>query len=369
MAADVDVIVVGAGVIGLALGRAAALAGQSVLVLEQAPAAGSETSARNSEVIHAGIYYPPGTLKARLCVEGRSLLYDYCAARGIAARRIGKLIVATSAAEEAKLSVIAETAAANGVNDLQWLSAGEVARLEPQVRCTMGLFSPSTGIVDSSAYMLSLQGEAEANGASFAFRSRFMTAARRNGVFVVQARSDNGEMAEVSCSRLVNCAGHGAHAVARAVEGIDTAMLPPRFLAKGSYCSVSGRAPFRHLVYPVPVSGALGIHATLDQAGAVRFGPDIEWVDSLDYSLQPDIAARFQKAVAAYWPGVLGRTLEPGYCGIRPKIHGPDTAFADFVVQTRAQHGIPGLINLFGIESPGLTSSLALARHVTEGLT
>lgn len=368
MAADVDCIVVGAGVVGLAIARAAAQAGHSVLVLERAAGAGQETSARNSEVIHAGIYYPRGTLKARFCIEGRTLLYDYCAARGIGARHIGKLIVATSPAEEAKLDSIAALAAANGVEDLQWLSAAEAAALEPELRSTRGLFSPSTGILDSRAYMLSLQGEAEAGGASFAFRSQVHAVRRQDGLFVVAARGDDGATAEVTCTRLVNSAGHGAHEVARAIAGFDAAHLPPRHLARGTYCSVSGRAPFRHLVYPVPVAGALGIHATLDQGGAVRFGPDIEWVDSLDYAPSESAAARFQAAVASYWPGVADRMLEPSYAGIRPKIHGPDTAFADFCVQTEAQHGVAGLVNLFGIESPGLTSSLALAAHVVDSL-
>lgn len=363
---DFDCIVVGAGVVGLAIAREAAQGGQSVLVLEQWATPGSETSARNSEVIHAGIYYQAGTLKTRLCVEGRQLLYAYCAERGIAAKRVGKLIVATSPAEEAKLESIAALAAGNGVTDLQWLSTAEAAALEPEVRSTRALFSPSTGILDSRAYMLSLQSEAEAGGCNFAFNCSFTSAEIRDGVFSVSTRGAGGETAEVSCARLINCAGHGAHAAARAIRGFPSEVLPPRFLARGSYCSVSGPPPFRHLVYPVPVAGALGIHATLDQTGAIRFGPDIQWIDSFDYSLPQDIAPRFSEAIASYWPSVRSRELLPSYCGIRPKIHGPDAPFADFCIQGKQQHGVSGLINLFGIESPGLTSSLALARLVAE---
>lgn len=362
--ADYDCIVAGAGVVGLAIAREAAQAGLSVLVLEQAATPGSETSARNSEVIHAGIYYQAGTLKTRLCVEGRKLLYDYCDTRGIAAKRVGKLIVATSAAEEAKLQSIFALAKDSGVTNLAWLSPSEAAALEPEVRCTRALFSPSTGILDSRAYMLSLQAEAEDAQCDFAFNCRVTGIAVRDGVFHVSTQGAGGETAEVSATWLINSAGHGAHGLARAINGYPADVLPLRFLARGSYCSVSGPPPFRHLVYPVPVAGALGIHATLDQAGAVRFGPDIQWIDSLDYALPQDLGPRFSRAISAYWPGVASRELQPSYCGIRPKIHGPDSGFADFCIQDRTQHGVPGLVNLFGIESPGLTASLAIARMV-----
>jgi L-2-hydroxyglutarate oxidase LhgO len=365
---DIDIIVVGAGVVGLAIARELALAGHSVIAIEKAAGAGTETSSRNSEVIHAGIYYPQGSLKARLCVEGRSLLYDFCASHGVEARRIGKLIAATSRAEEEKLHAIAALARANGVDDLQWLSASEAACLEPEVRCTRALFSPSTGIVDSSGYMLALQGDAEAHGASFAFRTECVSAKPQDGAFIVTARSEDGEETRIVSRRFINCAGHGAHAVASSVEGFNSALLPPKHFAKGSYCSLSGRAPFSHLVYPVPVPGALGIHATLDLAGAVRFGPDITWVETLDYSLSPQLPHMFAAAVSSYWPGVEAARLEPSYCGIRPKIHGPDKGSADFLIQHEAAHGIAGLVNLFGIESPGLTASLAIARHVAAAL-
>jgi L-2-hydroxyglutarate oxidase LhgO len=260
-------------------------------------------------------------------------------------------------------------ALANGVDELHWLSAAEVAQLEPELRCTKALFSPSTGIVDAKAFMLALQGEAETLGAGFAFNTSYTHARRQEGVFIIAATGANGEISELTCAALINCSGHGGHDVAMSVQAYQPERLPPRFLAKGNYCSVSGRSPFKHLIYPVPVSGALGIHATLDLAGAVRFGPDIQWIDTLDFSLPPGLPKKFSEAVRKYWPGVLDRELSPSYCGIRPKIHGPEHGFADFLIQDKAQHGIPGLINLFGIESPGLTSSLAIAKRVADCLT
>ncbi len=363
MEADADALVIGAGVIGLAVARELSCAGRSVIVIEQAPNAGTETSSRNSEVIHAGIYYPQGSLKARFCVEGRERLYDYCATRGVAAKRIGKVIAATSPAEEAKLDAISALAKANGVTDLAWLTAGEAQALEPELRCTRALFSPSTGIVDSTGLMLALQGEAEAHGASFAFHTRFTGARRADGLFVARAEDASGEATDITCKTLINCAGHGAHAAAT-LAGCPAERLPPKHYARGHYCSVSGKPPFRHLVYPVPVSGALGIHATLDLSGAVRFGPDIEWVDSLNYTMPDHLPEKFAGAIRSYWPGIDDRQLQPSYCGIRPKIHGPESGFADFIIQGKDDHGIAGLINLFGIESPGLTSSLAIAAHV-----
>ena len=365
MEADFDVTIVGAGVVGLAVARGLALAGLGVLVLEKAASAGAETSSRNSEVIHAGIYYPQGSLKARLCVAGRSQLYEYCASHGVETKRIGKLIVATTPAEEVKLHAIADLAKANGVGDLQWLSGAEVTNLEPEIRSTRALFSPSTGIIDSRGYMLALQGEAEAHGASFAFKSRFGGARRNDNLFNLMAYSEDGEATEISCRYIINCAGHGAHEAASLVAGFPVATLPPKYMARGSYCSMSGKSPFRHLVYPVPVSGALGIHATLDLSGAVRFGPDIEWIDALDYTVPSQTPGKFAAAIRGYWPGVDAQELQPSYCGIRPKIHGPDSGFADFEIQDGSAHGINGLVNLFGIESPGLTASLAIAESVS----
>ena len=363
MKPDFDVTIIGAGVIGLATAREFACAGKSVLVLEKAARAGTETSARNSEVIHAGIYYPTGTLKARLCVEGKQLLYDYCASHGVETKRLGKIIAATSPEEEAKLQSIKSLADANGVHDLEWLTPSDVAKLEPELRCTKALLSPSTGIVDASALMLSLQGEAESNGATFAFNTTFSGARQRDGHFAIQA-----DETEFTSAALLNSAGHGAHQAAASVEGYAPENLPPKFFAHGSYCSLSGKAPFTHLIYPVPVSGALGIHATLDMGGAVRFGPNIQWIDSLDYSLPEGLPAVFREAIASYWPAVRERQLEPSYCGIRPKIHGPGQSFADFMIQTEKDHGIKSLVNLFGLESPGLTASLAIAQEVVNRL-
>jgi L-2-hydroxyglutarate oxidase LhgO len=366
MNTDFDCVVIGAGVIGLAIARELARSGQSVLVIEKAARAGTETSSRNSEVIHAGIYYPTGSLKAQLCVEGRKLLYGYCAANGVMTRRLGKLIVATTPEEETKLNTIKAMAEANGVDDLAWFSAADVASVEPEIRCTKALFSPSTGIVDAQGFMLALEAEASAMSSTFAYHSQFVSARKDGDVFVVIAEDKSGDRSELSFSSIFNCAGHGAHDVAHRVLDFPTHKLPPRHLAKGSYCSVSGKNPFQHLIYPVPVSGALGIHATLDMDGSVRFGPDIQWTDAVDYTLPEGLPEKFTDAVARYWPGVRERAFYPSYCGIRPKLHGPEASFADFIIQGSRNHGISGLVNLFGIESPGLTASLAIAKRATQ---
>ncbi len=364
MQTDFDTVVVGAGVVGLAAARQLALSGQNVLVVEMAARAGTQTSSRNSEVVHAGLYYPTRSLKARLCVRGRNILYSFCASHGVEVKRIGKLIVATSNDEESKLQSIATLANCNGVDDLVWMSQADVAELEPEVTCTRALFSPSTGIVDASGFMLALQGEAEAHGASFAFNATFEKAAKQNDEFIVTVSHASGEISEFTAQSLINCAGHGAHDVAAKIMGFAHKKLPPRYFAKGNYCSVSGKSPFTHLIYPVPVAGALGVHATLDLDGAVRLGPDIQWVDAVDYSMTSELPKIFASAVQSYWPGVMNRALRPSYCGIRPKIHGPLDSFADFNIQQEAEHGIANLINLFGIESPGLTASMAIAEFL-----
>lgn len=368
MTANFDAVVIGAGVIGLAIARKLSMSGQQVLVLETVSRAGTGTSARNSEVIHAGLYYPTNSLKALFCVEGRQQLYDFCAEHGVATRRVGKLIVATSVTETAALEKIQSQAIANGVSDLEWLSVAQVSTLEPEIRCTAALLSPSTGILDVQGYMLALQAGAESFGTTFAFQTAFSGAEKRGELFDVFTRGVGGETGRLKCRTLINCAGHGAHAVAATIAGFPVDRLPPRFLAKGSYCSLSGKAPFNHLIYPVPVSGALGIHATLDMAGAARFGPDIQWVDCLEYGLPAGLPENFAAAIQAYWPAVDARDLSPSYCGIRPKIHGPDEGFADFSIQFDDRHGVAGLVNLFGIESPGITASLAIAKHVVDGL-
>ena len=302
MTADFDAIVIGAGVIGLAIARNLAMSGQQVLVLETASRAGTETSARNSEVIHAGLYYPTNSLKARFCVEGRHQLYAFCEEHGVATRRLGKLIVATSEIEEIKLQSIQAQAKANGVHDLEWLTAAQVSSLEPEIKCTAALLSPSTGILDVQGYILALLASAENCGTTLAFQTSFVSAQIRDGLFAVSMQGAGGETSQLKCRTLINCAGHGAHAVAAAIAGFPVDLLPLRFLAKGSYCSLSGKAPFKHLVYPVPVSGALGIHATLDMSGAVRFGPDIQWVDTLDYGLPEGLPEKFVGAIQSYWP-------------------------------------------------------------------
>jgi len=358
----IDCVVVGAGVVGLAVARALALAGREVLVLEAAEGIGTETSSRNSEVIHAGIYYPPGSLMARTCVAGKHALYRYCAERGVPHSNCGKLIVATSDDEASQLAGISARAVANGVADLRMLSATEAMALEPNLRCTAALLSPSTGIVDSHAFMLALQGDAENAGTVFAFHSPVM--AGRASASDIELDVGGTEPLTLACNLLVNSAGLHAPALARAITGMPAELIPTAYYAKGNYFTLSGRSPFSRLIYPVPVPGGLGVHLTIDLGGQARFGPDVEWIDGIDYTVDPARADVFYDAVRKYWPGLKNGALQPGYSGIRPKIVPPSVARQDFVVQGPETHGIPGLINLFGIESPGLTASLALAEHI-----
>jgi L-2-hydroxyglutarate oxidase LhgO len=357
---EVEAAVVGAGVIGLAAARALALAGHEVIVLERTYTIGFETSSRNSEVIHGGLYYPQGSLKATACVAGRRHLYAYCREHGVPHARLGKLIVATSDEEIPGVEKIAAAAKANGVDNLEWLSAAEAMRLEPELRCVRALLSPSTGIIDSHALMLSYQGEAEAAGAAVAFRSPVLAGrVRGNGGFEIEVGGE--EPMTIGCRLLVNAAGLHAPALARAIAGVPPDSIPPAYFCRGVYFTLSGRTPFRHLIYPVPMPGGLGVHITLDLAGQARFGPDVEWIDGVDYSVDPRRGDAFYAAVRRYWPGLRDGALQPGYAGIRPKISGPDEAATDFVVQGPEGHGIPGLVNFYGIESPGLTASLPLA--------
>lgn len=360
----VECVVVGAGVVGLAIARRLAEAGREVIVLEAADAIGTVTSSRNSEVIHAGIYYPAGSLMARLCVSGKQALYDYCRDRGIPHRNSGKLIVATRPEEIAKLASIKAHAEANGVADLQHLSGTEARALEAALACEAALLSPSTGIVDSHSYMLSLRGEAEAAGAAFAF----LAPLERGRVTADGFELDVGGEAPMTlaCDMLINSAGLSATAIARMLDGMPLDLIPPAYLAKGCYFSCNAKAPFSRLIYPVPEPGGLGVHLTLDLAGQARFGPDVEWVDHIDYTVDPARGERFYPAIRRYWPDLPDGALMPSYSGMRPKIVPPAVAVQDFMIQGAQTHGVPGLINLFGIESPGLTSSLAIADYVAD---
>ncbi len=358
----VDCVVVGAGVVGLAAARRLARSGREVVVLEAAGNIGTATSSRNSEVIHAGIYYPAGSLMARLCVAGRQMLYGYCEERGIPYRRCGKLIVATAEQESAKLAAIRAHAETNGVDDLQTLS-GEAARaLEPALACVGALLSPSTGIVDSHALMLALRGDIEAAGGALAFHAPLLRAEKAADGFVLEVGGD--APMTLQCRLLVNAAGLEAPAVARAIAGLPAEQVPTAYYAKGNYFSCSVRAPFSRLIYPVPEPGGLGVHLTIDLGGQAKFGPDVEWVDRIDYAVDPARAERFYPAIRRYWPALPDGALAPSYAGIRPKIVPPAVARQDFVIQGPRDHGVAGLVNLFGIESPGLTSSLAIADEV-----
>jgi L-2-hydroxyglutarate oxidase LhgO len=360
----VDCVVVGAGVIGLAVARKLAQAGREVIVLEAAEGIGTVTSSRNSEVIHAGIYYKAGSLMARMCVGGKQALYAYCRDHGIPHRNCGKLIVATTPKETEKLQSIRAHAEANGVLDMQTLSGEAACALEPALNCDAALLSPSTGIIDSHAYMLALRGDAEEAGAACAFYTPLVRAKAAAGKIEVDAGGD--APMTIECDLLVNAAGLGAPAVARSIEGMPIELIPVPYLAKGNYFSCSARAPFSHLIYPVPEPGGLGVHLTLDLAGQARFGPDVEWVDAIDYAVDPARAERFYPAIRRYWPTLPDGALMPSYSGIRPKIVPPAVASQDFLIQSPRDHGVAGLINLFGIESPGLTSSLAIADYVGE---
>jgi L-2-hydroxyglutarate oxidase LhgO len=361
---QVDAVVVGAGVVGLAVARALALAGREVLVLDAAEGIGTETSSRNSEVIHAGIYYPAGSLMARACVAGKHRLYRYCAERGVPHSNCGKLIVATTEEEAGKLEGIRQRAAANGVSELHLISRDEARAMEPALHCTAALHSTTTGIVDSHAYMLALQGDAENAGAVFAFHAPVLRGrATEHGIEI----EVGGEEPMALCARLlVNAAGLHAPRLARGLAGMPEAHVPTAYYAKGNYFTLAGRSPFARLIYPVPVPGGLGTHLTIDLGGQARFGPDVEWVDSIDYAVDPQRGESFYAAIRRYWPELPDGALSPGYSGIRPKIVPQGAPAQDFVVQGPAVHGVPGLVNMFGIESPGLTASLALADHVLE---
>ena len=366
MTADVECVVVGAGVVGLAVARALALAGREVIILEATAAIGSETSSRNSEVIHAGLYYPPGSLKARLCLAGRRRLYEYCATRGIIHRRVEKLVVATAEDQLPGLDRLQRTAWANGADDLEPLDESAARRLEPALRCMAALRSPSTGIIDSHGLMLSLLGEAETAGTMLALNSPVLGGRVAEGGFTLEV--GGAEPMRLSCRQLVNAAGLHAQNLAGRLIGLPPDTVPPLFLAKGSYFALAGRSPFRRLIYPMPEAAGLGIHLGLDLAGQARFGPDVEWVDRIDYNVDPNRATGFYAAIRRYYPDLPDNALLPGYAGVRPKLQGPGAPVQDFVIQGADRHGVAGLINLYGIESPGLTSALAIADLVASRL-
>jgi L-2-hydroxyglutarate oxidase LhgO len=363
----IDCLVIGAGVVGLAVAYELAAAGREVIIVESATDIGSGTSSRNSEVIHAGIYYPRGSLKARFCVEGRQRLYRYCEERSIPYARCGKLLVATSKDQNGSLNEIAERARNNGVHDLRYISRNEARELEPELECTSALFSPSTGIIDSHALMHQLLGDAQSFGASIAYQSQVVAARAQGSDIAVDVETAGGDSITLLAGLVVNAAGLYATQLANRFEGIVQGAIPRAFYAKGNYYSLTGKSPFSRLIYPVPEPGGLGIHLTIDLAGQARFGPDVEWLDienpaQIDFNVDPRRADMFYASIRRYWPALKDGVLQPSYAGVRPKV--ACSSDADFLIQGPAAHGLSGLVNLFGIESPGLTASLAIARHI-----
>lgn len=365
---DFDGIVIGAGVVGLAVARGLARRGCRVLITEAAARHGTGVSSRNSEVIHAGLHYPAGSLKARLCVRGRELLYDYCQTRGVAHRQLGKWIVATDVDQVGELDLIAAIAHGNGASEVAPLSQAAIRAGEPELRAVAALASPRTGIVDSQGLMLALLGDAEDAGAILATRSRFIgsTPQPDGGHLLRLAIGDgpNADQHRLACRWLINCAGLDAPAVAARIEGLAAAAVPQARYAKGHYFSLAGRAPFSRLIYPVPEPGGLGVHLTLDLGGQARFGPDVEWVETPSYDVPVARAARFYPVIRRYWPQLADGALQPAYAGVRPKLSGPGEPAADFRIVGPESHGLDGVITLFGIESPGLTAALAIAEQV-----
>jgi L-2-hydroxyglutarate oxidase LhgO len=361
MTDTVDTIIIGAGVVGLALARRMAMAGREVVVLEAEDAIGTGISSRNSEVIHAGIYYAEGSLKGRLCRPGRDALYDYCRSHGIAHKRIGKLIVATAAEEVDALDELLAKAEANGVEDLERLSANQAEALEPQLACFGAILSPSTGILDSHAYMLALQGDAEAAGAVIALSSPIEGGTLSGDGITV--RVGGTEPMQLHCRRFINAAGLGANAVAAGIVGFPAETVPPLYYAKGNYFTLRGKSPFQRMIYPVPVEAGLGTHSSTDLGGQTKFGPDVEWVEAPDYVVDPKRAEKFYQAIRRYWPALPDGALLPGYVGVRPKLVAEGVTRGDWVIHGPETHGVAGVVNLYGIESPGLTASLAIADY------
>jgi L-2-hydroxyglutarate oxidase LhgO len=362
----VDTVVIGSGVVGLAVARQLALTGRDVLIIESEATFGTQTSSRNSEVIHAGLYYPTDSLKTALCVRGKELLYRYCGERGIPHRRLGKLLIATDVSELAALASYGQRAAANGA-PLEPLTAADVRRLEPAVRAITGLYSESTGIIDSHQLMLALLADAEQAGALLVTHTPVVAGMIESDGILLRTGGD--DPFELRCRVLVNSAGLHAQELARRLGGFPAECVPPTFYAKGHYFTLSGHGPFRHLVYPMPDHAGLGIHVTLDLGGQCKFGPDVSsWPVSPDYSFEAGLEDKFYRAIRRYYPDLPDGSLQPGYTGIRPKVTGPTQAAGDFIIQGPDAHGVSGLVNLFGIESPGLTSCLAIAEKVVEEL-
>jgi L-2-hydroxyglutarate oxidase LhgO len=368
MAEQIDCVVIGAGAVGLAVARALQLSGHETILLESELATGTGTSSRNSEVIHAGIYYTPGSLKAKFCVEGKQLLYEFCRSHGVGYRNCGKFIVATAADQVEVLEKIRVTARSNGVDDLRFMSREEILSKEPRLNCVTALESPSTGVVDSHGYMLALQGDFEAAGGMTALGSPVLGADCTGGGITLRVGGE--EPMELRANIVVNSAGLHAAPLARRFHGLPLEKVPEFHYSKGNYYALSGRSPFSRLIYPVPVPGGLGVHLTLDLAGQARFGPDVERIDAvrdardLNYDVDPARADAFYAEVRKYWSALPDGALHPAYCGIRPKLGSPSAPLSDFVISGPGEHGVPGLVNLFGIESPGLTASLAIAKYV-----
>jgi L-2-hydroxyglutarate oxidase LhgO len=360
-----QVLVIGAGVVGLAAGRAVALAGHDVIVAERAPAIGTGVSSRNSEVIHAGIYYPTGSARARLCARGRRMLYEFCRSHGVPHRKCGKLIVATNDNELARLQSIRAQGLANGVEGLELIERAAAMKLEPALSCVAAVISPETGIIDSHAYMNALRGDLEDHGGAIAFNTPVERLFPASPGWMV---CFGGQAEPIRFDAVVNAAGLGAQAIGRATETYPQNRVPRLVLAKGNYFSVPGRPAFSRLVYPVPIPGGLGVHVTLDLAGRMRFGPDVEWIDAENYDVDPARAAAFYRRIRDYWPALPEGSLKPDYAGIRPKVTGAGEPAADFIIDAPKDHGLAGLVQLFGIESPGLTSALSLAEEIVSYL-
>ncbi|KGJ92889.1 NAD(P)/FAD-dependent oxidoreductase [Colwellia psychrerythraea] len=364
---NVDVLIVGAGVIGLAITAKLSQQFDDVLVIDKNSSFGEETSSRNSEVIHAGIYYPQNSLKAKLCVRGKKMLYHYCQERHIPVNKIGKLLVAHGKQEEAFLKQTIISAKNNGVDDLTWLDQATLAKLEPDLRASAALHSPSTGIIDSHAYMQSLLAQAEQNDAMFVAQTKMISATPKQGGFEVSLDSQ-GELLTIQCKYLINCAGLHSVALAHTINGMDKSVIPELHWCRGHYFSYQGKSPFKQLIYPIPRDNGLGIHASLDMGGQLKFGPDTQYIEHLDYNFPEQLKDKFIKQISQYFPTLSADKLQPSYAGIRPKLQAADDPFKDFVIQTSEIHHLNGLVNLFGIDSPGLTSSLAIADYVFQKL-